>query len=70
MRFFLENYCSVKSTAPVLGDILAVIRENTIEHAALFLNDAEIFEKNSTTGFYSRFPDGKNSSLYKKISMT
>lgn len=66
MRFFLENYCSSKSSPLISGDILAVIRENTIEHGALFLDAETIFEKHSTSGFYGQY--GNSESNFYKIT--
>lgn len=67
MRFILDNYCDLKTSPAVAGDIIAVIREGTIEHGAIFLNQQQIFEKHSTAALYGPYPNSKDS-VYKKIS--
>ncbi len=61
LRFFLETFCSRNTGKEQAEDILTVLREGTLEHAALSMDRNQIFDKKSTAGLYGRFDDRADS---------
>lgn len=66
MKYFLENYCRVTQTSS-RGDILVVLRENSIEHTAVRINSKLVFEKENTSGLFGIYKDESGSAFKVKL---
>lgn len=66
LSFYLHNFCKPVVGRAIPGDVLAVNRESSYEHALIFMGHDLVFEKNSLGGLDGQFDDRSDSDYHMK----